>query len=403
MPWNVEFDIQTPTSTPLSPRRAPLDEYILVERYASKISPPRSPVPDVHSESLGAADREAIYQTLDAGAREIRLLRLQTKVSPIRRESGEDVVRFELTKEFLDDPALEYDAISYAWGAPTYSSTIVVNGRVMGVTTNLFDALILLSTRELLTRAIWIDAVCINQADSLERGQQVSLMEQIYRQADTVHICLGNGTSQSPETIDSLTDLASGTHANTLIAARQLTNAHLRDLFICPWWTRVWVLQEAVLARNPIAHWGSTTVSFPRLMLAANVARDAKLNGLFDAEHETKEDQPSEWLDTFDWAVYSFTTLKNKTVTPEMVLSVSSNLETADHRDRIYGVLALLPSLPSVKPDYTLQWYEILQRATIAIMRHEEIFVCSGLSERPHIVARDRRHLGFLTFVKPVG
>ncbi|KAH6674395.1 heterokaryon incompatibility protein-domain-containing protein, partial [Halenospora varia] len=44
-------------------------------------------------------------------------------------------------------------------------------------------------------RTIWIDAVCINQNDIQERQDQVSLMRQIYEQAEQVVIWLGENRS----------------------------------------------------------------------------------------------------------------------------------------------------------------------------------------------------------------
>jgi len=37
-----------------------------------------------------------------------------------------------------------------------------------------------------------VDAVCINQENLLERNSQVQIMDQIYRNAETVHIWLGH-------------------------------------------------------------------------------------------------------------------------------------------------------------------------------------------------------------------
>lgn len=124
---------------------------------------------------LSKSDRKAIYQLLNAERKEIRLLRLFTD-----RSHQKTHIRLELIRGYLNDLNLEYDALSYVWGAPVYSNKIKVNGRPMGVTENLFYALSLLSKRRLLQRAIWIDAICINQQNVQERNQQVSLMKHIY-------------------------------------------------------------------------------------------------------------------------------------------------------------------------------------------------------------------------------
>lgn len=46
--------------------------------------------------------------------------------------------------------------------------------------------------------AFWIDAICINQADSVERGRQVNIMANIYHQAKEVVIWLGLPDDSTP-------------------------------------------------------------------------------------------------------------------------------------------------------------------------------------------------------------
>jgi hypothetical protein len=43
------------------------------------------------------------------------------------------------------------------------------------------------------TQLLWVDQICINQEDLLERSDQVQLMYTIYSRADTVYISLGEG------------------------------------------------------------------------------------------------------------------------------------------------------------------------------------------------------------------
>ncbi|ORY15938.1 heterokaryon incompatibility, partial [Clohesyomyces aquaticus] len=86
----------------------------------------------------------------------------------------------------------KYDALSYVWGRPDPLSpkTLEVNGGVLKITTNLHAALtaVMKGSANL---TIWVDAVCINQEDLLERNQQVAMMSQIYKSATTVRIYLG--------------------------------------------------------------------------------------------------------------------------------------------------------------------------------------------------------------------
>ncbi|KAK3675353.1 Folylpolyglutamate synthetase [Recurvomyces mirabilis] len=88
-----------------------------------------------------------------------------------------------------------YEALSYIWsdredGQVLFDLGIVCDGREIRVTKSAHNAMTAfrLPDRD---RALWIDAICINQQDDVERTQQVSIMAQIYSAAAGVLIWLG--------------------------------------------------------------------------------------------------------------------------------------------------------------------------------------------------------------------
>ncbi|KAF2204775.1 hypothetical protein GQ43DRAFT_355906, partial [Delitschia confertaspora ATCC 74209] len=86
-----------------------------------------------------------------------------------------------------------YEALSYVWGHanPSTERSIVCNGIPdIRVGQNLHDALTRLRKRNR-KRFIWVDKLCINQQDEVERGQQVRQMGNIYRTASRVVVWLG--------------------------------------------------------------------------------------------------------------------------------------------------------------------------------------------------------------------
>ncbi|UKZ48123.1 hypothetical protein TrVGV298_002359 [Trichoderma virens] len=86
---------------------------------------------------------------------------------------------------------LQFDALSYVWGSPAATEEITCNNRRRKVGRNLYDALERLRLPDE-DRILWIDALCINQADNKEKTQQVRLMGEIYSRARRVLIWLGN-------------------------------------------------------------------------------------------------------------------------------------------------------------------------------------------------------------------
>jgi hypothetical protein len=73
----------------------------------------------------------------------------------------------------------DYDAISYVWGDPTDTSPIKCSGKTLSITKNLHSALRHFRLQDQ-PCVLWVDAICISQADVYERGQQVSIMKVIY-------------------------------------------------------------------------------------------------------------------------------------------------------------------------------------------------------------------------------
>ncbi|KAK0738840.1 heterokaryon incompatibility protein-domain-containing protein [Schizothecium vesticola] len=168
----------------------------------------------------------------------IRLLRIH----PLERIDYDSDLsrpfRFSVITKDLDD-CPEFDALSYTWGNPhgpgsqqkdspsleawsTPAFDVFNDDQPVSVTTNLYTALLALrvwstpnketgpvlgsvggmqirkedykSLQESVqfSSYIWIDQICINQADIPERNSQVQLMGRIYRQARSVHAWLGS-------------------------------------------------------------------------------------------------------------------------------------------------------------------------------------------------------------------
>lgn len=97
----------------------------------------------------------------------------------------------------LDQP-VPYEAISYTWGKEGVLDRITLDDKRLDLTPNLGTALRRMR-RENMSRAIWVDQICINQKDTVERGSQVNLMNTIYRKAAKVLVWLGEDPERQGE------------------------------------------------------------------------------------------------------------------------------------------------------------------------------------------------------------
>lgn len=134
---------------------------------------------------------------LDEESRWIRVFDLQ----PSYYGDEEEPICGQLRVVCLDDNP-SHSALSYAWGNPLVSRQIACGiDESLSVTANCYDALqqLRLSFR---TRTLWIDSICVNQANEEEKSHEVSLMRDIYSQAKKVYIWLGKGNQLSDYVMD---------------------------------------------------------------------------------------------------------------------------------------------------------------------------------------------------------
>jgi hypothetical protein len=125
----------------------------------------------------------------------------------------------------------EYAALSYVWGIQMSPQQVMVNSRTMCVTANLDCALRHLRYPQS-SRVLWVDALCINQTNNLERNSQIQMMGNIYSSASTVLIWLGPGEDDDEELIDKMAKPRRW-EARTLRALIRIIRR--------PRFTRVWV------------------------------------------------------------------------------------------------------------------------------------------------------------------
>jgi hypothetical protein len=199
-----------------------------------------------------------VYEPLPAG--HIRLL------TPASDEVA-DSHSWKVQTSSLDQSDLEFDALSYVWGSDLERLDITLNGCTAQVYRNLYTALPYLARRGNLrpVRPIWIDAICINQADHEEKMMQIREMNRVYKQAKRVWIWLGISQHQEsiPDAIRFLGNIAeykkSHRHEKFDDMKKRLDletvqiplKVALHHIVHNEWFNRLWVIQEASLAQEP--------------------------------------------------------------------------------------------------------------------------------------------------------
>jgi hypothetical protein len=179
---------------------------------------------------------------------------------------------------------LNYNAVSYFWGDTNELENVKVqtsNEGVLGsvhevpVTKKLTAALrqfrVEASAKKEPLR-LWVDALCINQSDSLERQFQVSMMKWIFWYALSVWIWLGESDELVERGLTTLVEQANATHLHMVDRGPAPATMSLdEEVFrikqfaaVCalPYWRRGWTFQENMLPQRRICY-GELKIDLP--------------------------------------------------------------------------------------------------------------------------------------------
>ncbi|KAJ3564552.1 hypothetical protein NPX13_g7799 [Xylaria arbuscula] len=113
-----------------------------------------------------------------------------TRLMCLAPGTGDQALECTLITIDIANSPLEYEALSYVWGAKEPQVPIKCDGFNIPMTLNLQHALLALRLPTI-PRPLWVDAICINQEDMNERARQVAYMRLVYQYADRVVVWLG--------------------------------------------------------------------------------------------------------------------------------------------------------------------------------------------------------------------
>jgi hypothetical protein len=269
--------------------------------------------PEIYSGS-----REGYYTYTGISSDQIRLILLsQGKASdPIHCS----VKVMDIQK--IVDQRLKFEALSYAWGNGNYRENIYLQDfsvpkegksvddmmllmaqqtkpRPFAVRRNLYQAL-----KQIRSEAkdvwLWVDAICINQKDNVEKSHQIPKMPDIYGHAWTVTIWIG-GSDDSDEAEAAMDFVPSIIDLKLLdrLTAQEGSNAKTLQSWIAfakllrrPWFSRRWVVQEVAFARRASIRCGSRIISWTDFSDAIELftRKFEAIRSLYDASELSKYD-----------------------------------------------------------------------------------------------------------------
>jgi ankyrin repeat protein len=302
-----------------------------------------------------------VRERLNHERREIRLLE-------ILDDDANEEISCRILVYSLDD-APPYTAVSYTWGAANANCTIQVNGHGFSVRKNIWRFLVQMRNQpDRGSRKFWIDALCINQADPLERTHQVSMMAHIFQSARQVYVWLGPAYDQSDLAMRRLSKIKTWKQD---FWSRPEASA-LRSLLQRPYWERLWVFQELVLATDVVILCGSKSVSWNSF---ANFVLGVVSGG---DQAGPREKQNYEYdMSIKSSAFYMFQLVRDAKAQSEQLglfdhVVRSRKLHCSEPRDRVYALLSVVqPKEDTLTPDYLISLPELV--ANILRLQHTAV------------------------------
>jgi hypothetical protein len=241
------------------------------------------------------------YSTLKPGEFRLTCLfsRLHSRTNSSDQFHQDVSIHCELFAARLEDKP-KYSALSYTWGDAADKVPIYVNNAEFPVTRNLRVALEhLRNDDENIT--LWIDALCINQDNAMEKSEQVQQMKHIYKNAINTIVWLGpaendsdrvilefnrvgeymlhhgiydlvikmaNIPGEQKENFHQLETKVKESFAGLFKDALQnlpdtlLFTSSAQELLSRPYWERIWILQEFVVSSEVQIRCGKSKISF---------------------------------------------------------------------------------------------------------------------------------------------
>lgn len=352
-------------------------------------------------------------EMLNSQAGEIRLLVVDPGEFDDPISARFEIVRIQCD---LGDTPREFWALSYCWSDPSETTELAVSfdgladKRTFSVSRVVTSAIQKLRSPDR-PLVIWIDAICINQQDTIERSEQVVIMDRIYHSAAEVHIWLGEEGRTVKSALRIIRDVCNVTRVSSIscdggercVCPKGWTNAidrepylaavdwdpedipirHMntifqkhREMFLSSgggffppdvegnsyglavlmselfghaWFWRVWVMQEATLAKHAILYCGEEVAEWKELMTFHRWLDSPEYKFSFWERHwQPQVRTPSIWAILERMVGETSAGLQSSAQSPILDVFLNAlDLSATDPRDKLYALLPFGSETPS--------------------------------------------------------
>jgi hypothetical protein len=268
-----------------------------------------------------------------------------------------------LEEHNFKEKSVEFEALSWSWGVDAWDARIIIRRNnedfYFNVPQSLLSCLTALRSRRAY-KLIWVDAICINQDQMFEKNHQIPMMPEIYGRARRVDIWIGDADTDSKTAIDFIkNEILRLQHFDELFDDPQSTTkwVALGNLLTRPWFSRRWVIQEIVLAKEAMIYCGKESIMWNDFADAVQLF--VKVETATRKVSEVMKKDPKfyrvpNWFDyvsalgashLVETTTSLFRITKHRTRQPvpslEYLVSKLSTFDCSEPRDTIYALVAI--------------------------------------------------------------
>ena len=299
------------------------------------------------------------HETLNDGKTQIRLIRC------LPRTDSSSMIQCQVNT-FDQATCPDYTALSYTWGPSIWTRTVLINGKPFVIRENLFHFMDQAMNSEVLDiDHIFIDQLCINQENISEVNNMVQRMPTIFGGAQ--HVIAWIGATQHTMTSTWRPTFSPLTWD---IIGESEEKGWLPRLCQQTYWTRLWVVQELIRAREFRLVFDGLILSYAHLRDLLDMIAVSRSNW------EMQLGQPAmRLLSTVRYLRFSHA---EGVISPalaeqdldadlEYVLYKFAHLDCHDRRDKVYGLLGTVRPERRSRVDYGKTAAEVFWAAVEAV------------------------------------
>ncbi|KAI1744771.1 heterokaryon incompatibility protein-domain-containing protein [Xylaria scruposa] len=241
-----------------------------------------------------------------------------------------------------------YEALSYTWidenGDTMLSERLYIGTEwdVLPITKSCSRALRRLRL-EYADRPIWVDSICINQLNNVEKSHQIALMKIIYARSIRCVVDLGEHSSSSDMAIEYINNPDDDKSMDE--SSQQNKDDAISDLFRRKYFSRIWIIQEIVSAPLVKVNCGARSVDLRLLVASTPILSTLK------------------WMQGFRDGIAAGrpTSAYNGPKGLLQLLRDTVDSKCSDPRDKIFALLGLVRGLDpeGITADYDLTYVQV--------------------------------------------